>query len=804
MTASTKKAIVFILLAFALILAGGQAALAAAPETSPAPAAVQGKVPETIQDSAPAPPPETEPVPPGANGIRSARNSRLQYVFTRAENLTEAAGEGIGLTLYHALRLPAGASAALETLSGGNGFGRLFTLAAGCLMVILAGGLAEYLFRRTFFSSLPTFGTERFSPLAASLLTGLTRFLYDLTAILCYVLVTFLAVVIFFTKGETGHMVASTFLIASYSVQLTRLLSSAILSPHNAMLRLLPFCDTSAPVIAWWIILISATVNGITATSHVLSEGGLGHSHFLMIYGLSGLSAILMLVILVLWYRSFKATHIQQLQQEGAACQPPEDCEQQSDLGYALTIAYIVTLGIFWEIGLFKGGADMTGKLKISLISLPVFIALDYWGQRLIDKLAEKMDTFYGTAAPETEDAGSTAMEDASAEAADEGADDEKAETGGTIGIWQQTCYLPLMKRTLRIFMAGALIFWVMKLWGLDLVRLRGFSIAVGGLFLTLLTWEFTKATINNRLQEEMPEEDEEMDEGGSGGSRTGTILILMKKGIAVILAGIAVLLTLSALGIDIAPLVAGAGILGLAVGFGAQTLVKDIISGIFFLIDDAFRLGDYVDTGKAKGTVEQISLRSLRLRHHRGMILTIPFGDLGAVTNFSRDYIIMKLEFRVRYDTNIEKVRKIIKKMGKKIAANPEHGKSLLSPIKSQGVKALDDSAMVMRIKFKCIPGEQFVIRREILRRVQEEFRKNDIAFAHRNVTVYLPPEEQQAQGIPEEGKENETKGGTDGEPSPNERLRQLAAGAGAAALEQAEKERKKAANTGEQRTYR
>ena len=101
----------------------------------------------------------------------------------------------------------------------------------------------------------------------------------------------------------------------------------------------------------------------------------------------------------------------------------------------------------------------------------------------------------------------------------------------------------------------------------------------------------------------------------------------------------------------------------GFAIGFGAQTLVKDIIAGIFFLIDDAVRVGDYVECGTAKGMVEQISLRSLRLRHPRGKVHILPFGDISNVTNLSLDYTIMKLDFRVRYDADVEKIRKIIKK---------------------------------------------------------------------------------------------------------------------------------------------
>jgi small-conductance mechanosensitive channel len=263
-------------------------------------------------------------------------------------------------------------------------------------------------------------------------------------------------------------------------------------------------------------------------------------------------------------------------------------------------------------------------------------------------------------------------------------------------------------------------------------------------LLIGLIFWEFARSQIKENLEEETPQQENQAEEGGAGGSRSETLLLLMRKTILFALFAIVFLLLLSSMGINIGPLLAGAGVIGLAIGFGAQTLVKDIIAGIFFLIDDAFRVGDYIETGGLKGTVEHISLRSLRLRSPRGPVHTIPFGSMGTVTNNSRDYIISKLDFRVRYDTSVDKVRKIIKKINKKIMKDEEMGPVMLDKIKSQGVRELDDSAMIMRVKFKTIPGEQFVIRREVFRMMQEEFSKNGIEFAHRNVTVYLPPGEE------------------------------------------------------------
>jgi small-conductance mechanosensitive channel len=124
-------------------------------------------------------------------------------------------------------------------------------------------------------------------------------------------------------------------------------------------------------------------------------------------------------------------------------------------------------------------------------------------------------------------------------------------------------------------------------------------------------------------------------------------------------------LLGLGNIGVDTTPLLAGAGIAGLAIGFGAQKLVTDVVSGIFFLVDDAFRTGEYVEVEGTMGTVEKISIRSMQLRHHKGPVHTIPYGEIPKITNFSRDWVIMKLRFTVPFDTDPNKVKKIFKKIG-------------------------------------------------------------------------------------------------------------------------------------------
>ncbi len=140
---------------------------------------------------------------------------------------------------------------------------------------------------------------------------------------------------------------------------------------------------------------------------------------------------------------------------------------------------------------------------------------------------------------------------------------------------------------------------------------------------------------------------------------------------------------------------------------------------------------------------VEKVSLRSFRLRHHNGPINTIPFGEVQRITNYSRDWVLMKLEMRVPSDTDLEKLRKVVKKVGQNMMEDPVYGPNFLQPLKSQGVNRMDDDgSFIIRVKFMSKPGEQFVLRREVFRRVQEAFAENGIKFAPKRVMVDTRPE--------------------------------------------------------------
>ena len=219
--------------------------------------------------------------------------------------------------------------------------------------------------------------------------------------------------------------------------------------------------------------------------------------------------------------------------------------------------------------------------------------------------------------------------------------------------------------------------------------------------------------------------------------ARLRTLLPILRNILFVLVLVTAGLMVLSSLGVQIGPLLAGAGVVGVAIGFGAQTLVKDIISGMFFLLDDAFRVGEYIVSGSYRGTVEGFSLRSIKLRHHRGPLFTVPFGVLGAVQNLSRDWVIDKITIGVTYDTDLEQVKRLVKQVGRQLMTDETMAPHILETLKMQGVEKYEDYAIRLRLKMMTKPGEQFVIRRRANGMIKKAFDANGIKFAFPTVTV-------------------------------------------------------------------
>ncbi|MBL8675691.1 MAG: mechanosensitive ion channel family protein, partial [Rhodospirillales bacterium] len=225
---------------------------------------------------------------------------------------------------------------------------------------------------------------------------------------------------------------------------------------------------------------------------------------------------------------------------------------------------------------------------------------------------------------------------------------------------------------------------------------------------------------------------------GNPNAQRYMTLLPLFRRFLQIAIFTLGIMIGLSAIGLDIGPLLASAGVIGIAIGLGAQSTRSDILAGVFFLLEDAFRVGDYVEVGNIRGTVEGISLRALRLRHHRGAVHVLPFGQIKALTNTSRDWMLIRLEFSVAPDSDLQKIKKIVKGIGADLLKDPQYTQEFIVPIKSQGVRRIEDNALIIGVKYIAKPGAKvWMIRREAYQRIRDAFSKEGVRMASREVTV-------------------------------------------------------------------
>ncbi len=380
----------------------------------------------------------------------------------------------------------------------------------------------------------------------------------------------------------------------------------------------------------------------------------------------------------------------------------------------------------------------------VLLVGLTVYCALLYAIDRLARRHALRRRNLYGDEASEPPDFGAQTGED------DGFAQDAAQPPARPAGRRVMRSFEDLAKRVASLFAFGAALWTLIVMLGGRALLQEGAPLGVAqGLIDILLVgyvlFHAARIWIDRRIVEEGADVAvmaEPGDEGGAAAasSRQATLLPLVRNAVLILIGvSVAILMAMEA-GLNVAPLLGGAGVIGLAIGFGSQTLIRDILSGAFYLFDDAFRKGEYIDIGDVKGTVEKISLRSFQLRHHLGALHTVPFGEIRHLTNFSRDWVMMKLPLRLTYDTDPEKVRKLIKKLGEKLLEHPTEGAKFLQPLKSQGVYMMEDSAMIIRVKFMTKPGDQWTTRKLVYSEIRDLFEREGIHFAHKEVTVRMP----------------------------------------------------------------
>ncbi len=559
----------------------------------------------------------------------------------------------------------------------------------------------------------------------------LFRFLMGIGATIFAMLMALIVGYLFFGEADdisiqfTVTAIFTAFFLSRTVSDLWRM----VLSPYLSQYRLPPFSDRDAKRLYLWASALATYDITVVLFSTWVADFGLNYNVYAMVYGCLTMVGALGNILMIL----FNARAISNAIRGGRAP------DQVSWLLRFVSFGWAPALIVYVVFSWFRLAVDLALEnptpLPLIASSYMIFMsvvvaygAMNYVLERYFDRSRKINEINEETAAAE--------------------ADAEPVETPEAEQRKQYLLtYEDLARRVAGIlaFVIGAyalVVIWYPDAdWSEDLPIARMLDVMVI-IFIGYILFHFFRIWIDSKIAEEVDDgtEAELGDEGGEGGqSRLATLLPLFRGAILAVVVVTIMLIVLMELGINVSPLFAGAGVVGLAVGFGSQTLVRDIFSGAFFLMDDAFRKGEYIDIGDVKGTVEKISVRSFQLRHHLGALNTIPFGEIKVLTNYSRDWVIMKLPLRVTYDTDVEKVRKLIKKLGQELLSDPVIGENFIQPLKSQGVIEMQDSAMIIRVKFMTKPGDQWLVRKRVYQEIRELFAREGIKFAHREVTVRL-----------------------------------------------------------------
>lgn len=220
---------------------------------------------------------------------------------------------------------------------------------------------------------------------------------------------------------------------------------------------------------------------------------------------------------------------------------------------------------------------------------------------------------------------------------------------------------------------------------------------------------------------------------------RIQTLGQLLRVVATLLVVGVAGLMALSLFNVDIRPILTGAGIAGLAVGFGAQNLVRDVIAGFFLILEDQVRLGDVVSINGKSGLVEAIRLRTIALRSQDGTVHVIPNGVINELSNMTKDYSFAVLDIGIPYEEDIDKVEAILKSVAEELRNDRVYGPNILEPLEIIGVEAFGESSVLFRVRMKTVPIQQWGVGRELRRRIKTAFEQRGVQFPPRPVTIRL-----------------------------------------------------------------
>lgn len=574
------------------------------------------------------------------------------------------------------------------------------------LLVLAAGIIAELLARLALRRPRRAIESRADDDFWLTVTLLLARTVLDLAPLAVFAAASFGGLTLF-GPDETGRLAAIAIINANVLARGVAAVARMLLAPRVAELRLFPIGDETANYIFVWIKrLTNLTVYGFFAlqASRLL---GLPLAANNVLQKVLGLSVGLLLVMLVLQNRAEVARWIRG---DGDGFMPVLR-RRVSDVWHILIIVYFAASYTVWAL-------EISGGFEFVLQATVLTIAIVVLG-RLIELSLRKLVTRAFTLGQEL-----------------------NARLPGLEA--RANRYLPLIQSVARGVLYVLIVLAVLQTWGLDVFSwftseagrfVIGRAVLIALIVcIALVTWEIVSALIERYLSG--------TDAAGSPvarSQRARTLLPLLRNVFSVVLAVVVVMTVLSELGLNIAPLLAGAGVVGLAVGFGAQTLVKDVITGVFILLEDSISAGDVVDVAGHSGVVESVTIRTLRLRDISGTIHTVPFSEVSSIKNLTRDYSFAFMEIGVAYREDIDAVIPVIEELGAELRADPAFAPHILEDIQVQGLDRFADSAVIIRARIKTKPLQQWGVRRAFNLRMKRRFDELGIEIPFPHQTVYF-----------------------------------------------------------------
>lgn len=518
-----------------------------------------------------------------------------------------------------------------------------------------------------------------------------------------------------FPSFPIGHALAFLFFTILFFYRMAIEIFRALLSPDEAGIRLLPFSNEYANYLWVWVLRFANYTAFYFLVTRALLVVNVATPALFFIRGILLLVFPLMISAFIMQVaREIRMKH------EG---QPKETEDQKAGskkiIYYIvrywspLAIVYSSTIFLFLIVNYKKGfGYLFTATLGTAITVLALFPALRIldWIFKIFFAINERVkERFPGL--------------------------EEKTNR-----------YILMLKKILKAIIVVIGLGVVAHIWGIPvsgmvaskagtLIILRGIAIfiTIGLLIVVLETNDFLKEYL-------LAEKRKGKKKGVS--QKTKTLVPMINTAIKIATGFIGGIVILDQLGVNTGPILAGAGIVGLAVGFGSQTLVKDLINGLFILFEESIRVGDYADVGKNEGIVESVGLRTIRLRDVSGNIHVVPNSSIDTITNMSKEFSRTILDIGVAYKEDVDEVMEIMREVGEGMRNDPEIGKGILEPIEIFGLQKFDDSAVVIRARLTTKPLKQWGMKREFNRRVKKAFdeRGIEIPFPHRTIYVGEP----------------------------------------------------------------